>query len=166
MGVLWITGLSGSGKTTLAKKIIEVDQINKWIHLDGDQLRQILSSGNLYDRNSRLILSRQYSKIANIISAQNNNVIVSTISLFKEIHDFNRSSISQYFEVYINCKIDLLQQRDDKSLYGATKTKNLMGLDLDYDLPANPDFLIEQDFDQTQLEKWAKSILEHITWLN
>ena len=74
MGVLWITGLSGSGKTTLAKKIVEIDKVNNWIHLDGDQLRQILSSGNFYDRLSRLALSKQYSKIAKVISDQNYNV--------------------------------------------------------------------------------------------
>jgi adenylylsulfate kinase len=166
LGVLWITGLSGSGKTTLAKKIVEIDKVNDWIHLDGDQLRQILSSGNLYDRHSRLTLSKQYSKIAKVISDQNYNVIVSTISLFKEIHELNRSSINQYFEVYINCRMELLQERDDKSLYASKKSKNLIGLDINYDEPVNPDYTIEQDFDVKKIEIYAKSVLKQITWIN
>jgi len=162
MGVIWITGLSGSGKTTLAKKIIEVDKASKWIHLDGDELRKILNKGTSFDKVSRISLAKQYSKIAKLLADQNHNVVVSTISLFNEIHKFNRENIQNYFEVYIECDIELLRERDDKNLYSFQKKNDLMGVSIDFDVPFNPNFIIKQSFDSSSLSKLATSILSEL----
>ena len=55
MASFWITGLSGSEKTTLGKllyKSIKEDE-NNTIHLDGDELREILNFEKQYDIKSR-----------------------------------------------------------------------------------------------------------------
>lgn len=162
MGVLWITGLSGSGKTTLARKIISLDQERRWIHLDGDELRKILPNGEKYDKSSRLILAAQYSNLANLISGQNHNVVVSTISLFNEIHEFNREIISNYIEVYIDTPLDKLKKRDDKEIYSKFSSENLVGLNISFDIPRNANLILKQDFDMTSLVKNAIDVISII----
>ena len=105
--VIWITGLSGAGKTTLAKEIVNqltTENIEP-ILLDGDQLREIfIDSTNQaissHDRSSRLTLALKYSGLARLLSEQGFWVIVATISLFKEVHDWNRKNLKNYYEVF------------------------------------------------------------------
>ena len=42
--ILWFTGQPGSGKTTLAKEIIKRFNNDKVIHIDGDDLRDVLDN--------------------------------------------------------------------------------------------------------------------------
>jgi adenylylsulfate kinase-like enzyme len=166
MGVLWITGLSGSGKTTFSQEVIAQSPRFRWIHLDGDELRPILAKEQKYDKNSRLDLAKTYSKLASLISSQGHNVIVSTISLFKEIHEWNRQNIKDYYEIFIDVDIELLQKRDIRRVYSSSLGINVMGLDLEYDKPINPDYIFKQIFDKISLENDINLILPKIDWLN
>ena len=76
----------------------------KPILLDGDQLREIfvdsLDQDDTHDRSSRLALALKYSNLARLLSDQGFWVIVATISLFKEVHLWNRKNLKNYFEVF------------------------------------------------------------------
>ncbi len=65
--VIWITGLSGAGKSTIAQMLTQQLQADghQPILLDGDELRAIFASTNQadYNRNQRLALAMQYSKL-------------------------------------------------------------------------------------------------------
>ena len=94
-GVLWITGLSGSGKSTIAKMVLkELKKKNiKAIHLDGDELRNTLSSipiPNSFKREQRKNIGLFYSKLSYYIASQNNIVITSVIALQKEVLMWNK----------------------------------------------------------------------------
>jgi len=152
--VLWITGLSGSGKTTLAKSIIEILKANKYktMHLDGDQLREILlqpkDQNSNYDHETRRNLAFTYAKLAKFLSKDNFIVVVSTISLYNDLHDWNRSNIDNYFEVYLDVPLQKLKERDAKGIYAKYKRgaiNQIAGLDLDVEFPKNPDHVIEYD---------------------
>ena len=165
MGVLWVTGLSGSGKTTLAQNIISKTPEFKWVHLDGDQLRPILNTVQLYDRNSRLDLARKYSQLAFLFSSQGHNVIVSTISLFREIHNWNRKNLEPYFEVFIEAEVAKLNKRDNRDIYSVMGATNIIGIDIDFDKPVNTNYELKQDFDLTSLNVHTKNIISSINWL-
>ena len=148
--VIWITGLSGSGKTTIAKQIKKKFKENhlETILLDGDRLRKVFNSNNDYDRKSRLLLARQYSNLGKILSDQGFTVIISTISLFQEIHAWNRENLKNYFEIFLNIPIKELKSRDTKSLYKdyhINRKKNIAGLDLKIDIPKNPNITVSLD---------------------
>jgi cytidine diphosphoramidate kinase len=164
--VIWITGLPGAGKTTVAKKLVEDNSIfrKKPIILDGDEIRSIIheKQKNLYDRDSRLSLAYKYAGLANLLSEQGHDVIVATISLFSEIHKWNRNNISEYFEIYLKVPREELEKRDQKKLYSRYKDgkiNNIAGLDIAVDFPSNAncvvDFKIIND-----LEKSIKFIKE------
>ena len=150
--VVWITGLSASGKTTLANKLIEILQKKGYpvIGLDGDELRNIFNSSpksvDNHSRQNRMDLAFQYSKLSKFLSDKGNIVIISTISMFKEIYKWNRKNMKNYFEIYLKVPIQELKNRDPKKIYGRyfnDEIKNVAGLDLEIDEPFKPDLLIE-----------------------
>ena len=149
--VIWITGLSGSGKTTLAKELYRVlsKQTSAITHLDGDVLREIFGTTateqKYYERPQRLALAMSYARLCNLLSSQGLTVIISTISMFDEIYNWNRKNLPNYFEVYLKVPLDVLKSRDPKKLYQLFekgKLKNVSGLDLPVDEPTSPDLLI------------------------
>jgi adenylylsulfate kinase len=166
LSVLWITGLSGSGKTTLAQAISKELKLISFDHvlLDGDELREIFSttqSSQNYDRESRILLALQYSRLCKMLSDQNLMVIIATISLFGEVQSWNRSNIKNYFEVFIDIPLSALKSRDSKNIYSKFalgEINNVAGLDLPIDLPTAPDVRIEQ-FSLQEIKSKAKDIL-------
>ena len=148
--VFWITGLSGSGKTTLGKQLyksIKKDE-NNTIHLDGDELRKILNFEKRYDVKSRKNVAKTYSKICKKISEQNVNVIISTISMFHSIRSWNKKNIRNYIEIYIMVPKQKLFDRDDKNIYkkfSEGKIKNVVGMDICFEEPKNPDIIINDE---------------------
>ena len=144
--VIWITGLSGSGKTALALEVIrKLKEIRKDVLLlDGDELRNIFSldveNSQNYDRATRITLSLKYAKLAKLLSLQGGIVIVSTISMFKEVYAWNKENLPGYFEVYLKVPLEELFSRDSKKIYSRYENmelKNVAGLDLQVDEPTN-----------------------------
>ena len=168
MPVIWITGLSGAGKTTLAHELLcQFQQVREnVVLLDGDQLREALISDSftpdIYSKKSRLGLAMQYAKLSKLISDQNIVVLVATISLFHEVHRWNRSNIRDYYEVYLKVSLEELRRRDPKGIYkrlSEGKVKNVAGFDLEIEEPKNPDLLVEFPSDEPT-EKLANTIIK------
>lgn len=156
--VIWITGLSGSGKTTLSQHLISQlrERDLSAIVLDGDKLREVLgasmSEPNSHGRGARLLLAKRYSLLSQMLSSQGHTVIVATVSLFREVHEWNRQNIPNYFEVYLRVPLDELRRRDPKGIYrnfDDGKIENVAGLDLEVDEPERPDWVVEFDSELT-----------------
>ena len=65
------------------------------------------------------------------------------MSLFHEIHSWNRENIENYVEVFLDVPLFELEERDPKGLYAKFKKgeiKNIVGLDIKAEFPKNPDF--------------------------
>ncbi len=95
--IYWILGLSASGKTTLSKILVKelIKEEKKVILLDGDNLRRIFDDENLeksYTREARLNLSFKYAKLVRELSLQGFDVVIATISMFKEKYSWNRKN--------------------------------------------------------------------------
>ena len=167
--VIWITGLSGAGKTTLAKEIVSqlATENKEPILLDGDQLREIfVDSSNqafsAHDRSSRLTLALKYSGLARLLSEQGFWVIVATISLFKEVHNWNRKNLKNYYEVFLDTPIEELKKRDSKKIYSrffGNEISNVAGLDIEVDQPKSPDLLVPFDRDKS-VQSVAETIIK------
>jgi cytidine diphosphoramidate kinase len=133
----WVTGLSATGKTTLSKMLVEYlrNTGKTIIHLDGDELREVLSD-NAYTREERIALGMRYSRLCQLLISQGVDVVIAVIGLFKELHEWNRQNISNYVEVFIETPLSELKKRDPKELYknyDLGKIKHIAGLDLEVD---------------------------------
>lgn len=150
--VLWITGLSGAGKTTLAQEMcarLRADGVPV-IMLDGDELREVFGaaapSARNHGRAARLALAMQYAHLCRILANQGLTVVIATISLFKEIHAWNRANLPGYFEVYLRVPVGELRRRDPKGIYrrfDAGELSDVAGLDLPIDEPEAADWVAD-----------------------
>jgi|APSaa5957512535_1039671.scaffolds.fasta_scaffold17572_2 cytidine diphosphoramidate kinase len=161
----WITGLSATGKTTLSKLLVESfrNSGEKVIHLDGDELRQVLSD-EAYTREERIALGMRYSRLCRLLISQEVSVVVSVIGLFKELHKWNRENIPNYIEIFIDTPLDELKRRDPKGLYEKYEygeINNVAGMDLKVDYPVNPDVHIEWLNDKT-INSMFQELLDNI----
>jgi adenylylsulfate kinase-like enzyme len=148
MPCIWITGLSGSGKTTLAREVVSTLMaagVPAPVSLDGDQLRLALSNlvaEGSYSRDGRLKLARTYAQLCSLLSSQGLTVVIATMSLFHEVHDWNKENIPGYFEVLLVNDLDELIANDGKGLYGAhpiAGDPERVGIDIPAEFPKAAD---------------------------
>ncbi len=150
--VIWITGLSGSGKSSLASEVVVKLRAEgkSVLMLDGDELREIFgavaTNSQNHNREGRLELAMKYAKLCKLIAEQGLIVVIATISLFREVHTWNRLNLEGYFEVYLKVPIDELRRRDPKGIYrrfDAGELNNVAGLDLSVDEPEGADWVVD-----------------------
>ena len=150
--VIWVTGLSGSGKSTLANQVVARLRATGQtiVMLDGDEMRAVLgatqANSENHGREGRLALARQYAKLCKLIADQSVTVVCSTISMFEEVHSWNRKNQPSYFEVYLKVPLSELRKRDPKGIYkrfDSGELKNVAGLDLPVNEPKHPDILFK-----------------------
>jgi adenylylsulfate kinase len=161
----WITGLSASGKTTISTLLVNhLRSTGKQIiHLDGDELRQVLAE-NAYTRDDRISLGMRYARLCQLINSQGVDVVIAVIGLYKEIHNWNRYNIAYYTEIYIDTPLDELIRRDPKGLYKgylAGEIHNVAGMDLEIDVPENPHILLQWSNGRTE-ESMFNELLKKI----
>ncbi len=69
-----------------------------------------------HDRNARLALALRYARLCQVIASQGPTVVMATISLFREVHAWNRDHLPGYFELYLKVPLDEPRRRDPKGL--------------------------------------------------
>ena len=89
--------------------------------LDGDELRDVFgataTNPQNYGRESRLALAMQYAHLCRVLAKQGHTVVIATISLFREVHSWNRVNLPDYFEAYLKVPVEELRRRDPKGIY-------------------------------------------------
>lgn len=149
--VVWITGLSGVGKTTVSRALIKQlrDAGYQPVHLDGDEIRDVVRDpATGHDRTSRLANAYRICRLAKLLARQGFVVVVSTMSLFHEIHRWNRQELPNYCEVMLTASHGTLINRDPKSIYQRASVgleQDVGGIDLEVEFPTNADHTFENN---------------------
>jgi adenylylsulfate kinase len=148
--VVWITGLPGAGKTTLAAEVARVlrGRSAAVVRLDGDVFREVMGNDLGYSREDRLRNAWRVARMCKLLSDQGLDVVCATVSLFREIHEWNRASFARYVEVYLRVSRETLIARNQKGLIRkalAGELGELVGVDQDFDEPVAPDLVIAND---------------------
>lgn len=162
--VYWITGMSGAGKTTVASLLARQlrEQGLAVFELDGDVYREIVGKVDAHSREERLELALSYGRFARELSRQGITVVCATISLFHQVHDWNRANLEDYREIYLRVPREELERRDPKGIYRKVRTgemRNVVGVDVAAEEPQNPDAVIE-NYGSMRPEQAAAAILE------
>jgi cytidine diphosphoramidate kinase len=163
--VIWITGLSGAGKSTISKQVIDslTRRQDYCLLLDGDQVRAAINDNLSHSPEDRLINASRISRLAKLLSEQNIIVVVATMSLYEEIHSWNRANLPNYTEVFIDVPISVLVERDAKGLYAKfnqKEEKHMPGMDISYHLPSDPDLVIDNSEHKEDLSDFVLQIID------
>ncbi len=161
--VYWITGLSGAGKTTLCRRLVAHLRASERpvVMLDGDELRAILGAEDLHTVEQRRQLAMCYARLCRSIAAQGMDVAIATISLFREVHEWNRNNIPGYVEIYLQVPKEELLRRDPKKIYQRAARDDLQhvaGFDVAVDEPQAPDVRIDWLAGMTEADTLAQVI--------
>ena len=163
--LIWIIGLSGSGKTTLANEVASIIRnTNKnVVILDGDDIREVFQNDLGYSIDDRKVNASRLCRLGKFLSEQGLIVITPILSIFPDSRKWNRKEVKNYFEVYIDTPKELLIARDTKGLYGAYirgEKQNVVGMDIDFIPPEDPNLTIKNDKSLDFLLLQANSIAE------
>ncbi|MBC7485459.1 MAG: adenylyl-sulfate kinase, partial [Cytophagaceae bacterium] len=108
---------------------------------------------------------RRAAEVAKLFADHGTITICSLISPTEEIRNMAKEIIGKdYFEVFINCPLEICEQRDVKGLYQKARKgeiKNFTGIDSPFEHPVHPS--IEVRTDLTSLDECKDNILRAVT---
>ena len=166
---LWFTGLSASGKSTIAVAVEQV-LLSRGHHvyrLDGDNIRMGLNKNLGFSAEDRAENIRRIGEVSKLFAEAGVISIASFISPYTVDRDAVRAlhvdNDLAYFECYIDCSLEVAEERDPKGLYKkarAGEIKGFTGIDDPYEEPTNPDLHIRTHEDD--LETCVAQVIEFI----
>lgn len=149
---LFFTGLSGSGKSTVARilyaKLIEAGGRPVSL-LDGDVVRQHLSSELGFSKTHRDINIRRIGFVASEITKNGGVAICAPIAPYRETRRAVRELIEEhgaFIEIHVSTPLEVCEARDRKGLYAKARKgiiPDFTGIGDPYDIPACPELRLD-----------------------
>jgi adenylylsulfate kinase len=160
---LWFTGLSGAGKSTITDRLTGIirERRGQIEVLDGDVVRTNLSKGLGFSKEDRDINIRRIGFVAHLLTRNGVPVITAAISPYRAVRDEVREMIgANFIEVFVDCPLDVLVQRDVKGLYAKAlrgEIANFTGVNDPYEAPPQAEIVVNTDRETVE-ESTAKVV--------
>lgn len=154
--VLWFTGMSGAGKSSLSVPVAErLRAAGLPVEvLDGDEVRTHLSAGLTFSKEDRDVNVRRIGYVARLLARNGAIAITALISPYRSLREEQKQAVvadgAGFCEVYVECPVEVLTERDVKGLYKralAGEIENFTGISDPYEPPENPDVVVRSDRD-------------------
>ena len=149
---IFLTGLSGAGKSTIAKvlyaRMLEIGERPVTL-LDGDIVRQNLSSELTFSKEHRDINVRRIGFVASEITKNRGIAICAPIAPYENTRREIRKAIEAhggFIEVHVSTPIAECEKRDRKGMYAKARAgliKGYTGVDDPYEIPESPELSID-----------------------
>lgn len=163
--IVWLTGLPGAGKTTIASELVTALR-NRGIGvlwLDSDELRTALFPGLGYSDSERDQFYDTIIFLGKLAAAGGVCTVISATASKRRYRDKLRQQSPNFFEVWVQCSPEILQQRDPKGLYKKSKkgdVTKLPGLGTAYEEPLSAEVVV--DSGTRSVEESVALILQRI----
>lgn len=165
--VLWLTGLSGSGKSTIAYEVerrLTGMNVRTYV-LDGDNLRHGLNSDLGFSAEHRKENIRRTSEVAKLLVEAGIITLLALISPYRSDRDLARRIFGEgeFVEIYVNCPLQVCEQRDPKGLYKKARAgiiPGFTGISAPYEPPLAPEIVIPTS--QQALKESVDQIIEYL----
>jgi len=160
---LWFTGMSGAGKSTISRQMeLQLRERGAKVEvLDGDIVRTHLSKGLGFSKEDRDENIRRIGFVCELLSRNGVIAIAAAISPYRAVRDEVRTRIPNFVEVYVECPVDVLAERDVKGLYKralAGEIPHFTGISDPYEAPLAPEVTVNSSLEtpEQSVEKiWA-----------
>jgi adenylylsulfate kinase len=150
--VVWFTGLSASGKSTIAHHLEKMlyERGCSTYSFDGDNVRHGLCRDLGFSPEDRQENIRRIGEMVRLFVDAGIIAITAFISPYKADREEVRKLVGEdrFFEVYVQCPVDVCAMRDTKGLYQKAKEgiiKEFTGVSAPYEAPENPALVICSD---------------------
>jgi len=149
---LFLTGLSGAGKSTIAKILyVKLSEVNNRpiTLLDGDIVRENLSSELSFSREHRILNVKRIGFVASEITKNRGIAICAPIAPYAESRRDVRAAVEKhggFIEIHVSTPLEVCQRRDRKGLYAKARAgliKGVTGIDDPYEAPSKPELAID-----------------------
>lgn len=163
--VLWFTGFPKAGKTTAGNRVHEIlkEKRLKLERLNGDVVRQSLSSDLGFSKKDRDENIKRVSSVAKLLSRNGTGVICSFISPYRETRNKIRKKVTNFIQVFVNAPLEVCERRDQEGLYQKARSgeiKNSTGISDPYEVPENPE--IELHTAAESIEECANKVVRYL----
>ena len=144
---IWFTGMSGAGKSTISGLLeARLRGLGAKVEvLDGDVVRTHLSKGLGFSKEDRDENIRRIGFVCRLLSRNGIIAIAAAISPYRSIREEVRRGIENFVEVYVECPIEVLAERDVKGLYKkalAGEIPRFTGVSDPYEPPLEPEVTV------------------------
>lgn len=165
---IWFTGMSGAGKSTISELLEQrLRALGAKVEvLDGDVVRTHLSKGLTFSKEDRDINVRRIGFVCELLSRNGVIAIAAAISPYRAVREEVRARIPNFVEVYVECPVEVLAERDVKGLYKkalAGEIPHFTGITDPYEPPVAPEVTVNSSTetpDESVERIWAT--LEHL----
>lgn len=150
--VVLLTGLSGSGKSTIAHALtseLPATLGRRTTLLDGDEVRQMLSAGLGFDRESRELNVKRIGYVAGLIAHHGGTAIAAPIAPFEAARAYVRAQAEangKFLLVYVSTPLEVCEARDRKGMYAKARAGEIAeftGISSPYEVPKDADLIID-----------------------
>ncbi|TVQ56575.1 MAG: adenylyl-sulfate kinase [Phycisphaerales bacterium] len=164
---VWFTGLSASGKSTIAVALEQVLMQRGFCayRLDGDNVRHGLNKNLGFSAEDRAENIRRIGEVSKLFADAGVIALSSFISPYIKdrdlARDLHKNDDLPFLEVYVDCPLDVAEERDPKGLYKkarAGEIKGFTGIDDPYEAPNSPELHLRTD--QLSIEESVEEILK------
>ncbi|MCZ6850209.1 MAG: adenylyl-sulfate kinase [Planctomycetota bacterium] len=164
---IWMTGLPSSGKSTIAVALeqVLVQRSRCAYRLDGDNVRHGLNKNLGFSAEDRAENIRRIGEVAKLFTDAGVITITSFISPYRadrdQVRKLHAEAALPFLEVFVDCPLDLAEQRDPKGLYKkarAGEIKGFTGIDDPYEAPLHPELTLRTD--QLSVAQSVQSVLD------
>src|SRR3954451_18310393 len=140
--------MSGAGKSTISGALEARLRASgaKVEVLDGDIVRTHLSKGLGFSREDRDENIRRIGFVCELLSRNGVIAVAAAISPYRAGREEGRARIPNFVEVYVECPIEVLAERDVKGLYKralAGEIAHFTGISDPYEPPLTPEVSID-----------------------
>ncbi|MEJ2587466.1 MAG: adenylyl-sulfate kinase [Deltaproteobacteria bacterium] len=150
--VIWFTGLSASGKSTIAlhlEKRLYEQGCSTYV-FDGDNVRHGLCADLGFSPEDRTENIRRIAEMTKLYVDAGILAITAFISPYRKDRAWIRRLVGadRYFEIYVECPVDVCAKRDQKGLYKKAmngEIPHFTGVSAPYEPPEHPDLIVHSD---------------------
>ena len=133
--------------------------------LDGDNVRQGLNKDLVFDAAGRAENIRRVSEVAALMVDAGLIVLTAFISPFRADREIARRRVGaeRFIEVFVDCPIEVCEQRDVKGLYKkarAGEVSDFTGISSPYEAPLNADVVVKSA--ESSLDESVALLLQKI----
>jgi adenylylsulfate kinase len=165
--VIWFTGLSASGKSTIAHHLEKLlyEMGCSTYTFDGDNVRHGLCGDLGFSPEDRSENIRRIGEMVALFVDAGIITITAFISPYRKDRERIRDLVGKdlFFEIYVQCPIDVCATRDQKGIYAKAKAgiiREFTGISAPYESPTNASVVVDSTrFKPTEAAKQVLQML-------